>query len=319
MSAVHGIMFRADNWLDAYNFANDVGHTENGLYALKANYGYAGVTWQDLKGFRSGASKLTGHGEGHLFPEGVMVSNGPLGSLLPIAQGLALADRLADNSRTTICTISDGAMMEGEARELCAAIPGLAKRGQLNPFVMVISDNNTKLSGRIDQQSFAMGGSFEALKALGWEVVVSLPGMIYKPSGQPLKAPSPTPKAIVRSRSRYGSKRSGKGKGVVATEQSSSGGHGYPLKTAHKSAHFVEEINGGPLSEAVFVDWIAELEQAHADAEAAKAAAPSVDKPKASKVQAGFPKAMVSRAEDGAAGGLGECGLAGLNWCGAIP
>ena len=50
----------------------------------------------DLKGFRSITSKLTGHGESHLFPAGVMVSNGPLGSSLPIAQGLALADGKAE-------------------------------------------------------------------------------------------------------------------------------------------------------------------------------------------------------------------------------
>ena len=70
----------------------------------------------ELKGFRSGSSRLTGHGESHLFAEGVMVSNGPLGSSLPIAQGLAVADKLTGNDRLTCCVISDGAMMEGEAR-----------------------------------------------------------------------------------------------------------------------------------------------------------------------------------------------------------
>ena len=145
MSAIHGIMFSAEDWLKSYNFVNDAGHTENGLYALKANYGYAGVDYAALKGFRSMGSPLTGH-ESHLFKEGVMVSNGPLGSSLPISQGLAAADRLANNDRVTICAISDGAMMEGEAREAVAAIPGLANKGGLNPFVMVLSDNNTSLA-----------------------------------------------------------------------------------------------------------------------------------------------------------------------------
>jgi transketolase len=138
MSSIHGIMFAAADWRQAFNFANDAGHTENGVYALRANYGHAGLTVKDLRGFRSISSKLTGHGESHLYPEGVMVSNGPLGSSLPVAQGLALADRLADNDRCTICVISDGAMMEGEAKEAVTAVPGLAAKDLVNPFVLVI-------------------------------------------------------------------------------------------------------------------------------------------------------------------------------------
>ena len=152
MSSIHALMFAKEDWKAHFNFINDAGHAENGLYALKANYGYANVSFKDLRGFRSIESKLTGHGESHLFAEGVMVSNGPLGSGLPVAQGLGMADCLANKARTTVCVISDGAMMEGEAREAVAAIPGFASRSLLAPFVMVVSDNNTKLSGRIDEQ-----------------------------------------------------------------------------------------------------------------------------------------------------------------------
>ena len=49
----------------------------------------------------------------------------------------------------------------------------------------------------------------------------------------------------------------------------------------------------------MFTDWIAELESEHAAKEAAKAAAAGGDKPKASKVQAGYPKAMIAAAEQG--------------------
>jgi transketolase len=157
MSAIHGLMFATTGrtWHEAFNFANDAGHTENGVYALRALYGFDGMTFDDLKGFRSIASKLTGHGESHLNPEGVLLSNGPLGSSLPQAQGLAMADKIAKNDRVTIITVSDGASMEGEAKEAFAAIPGLAAKGRLNPFVMVISDNDTKLSGRIGKDAFS--------------------------------------------------------------------------------------------------------------------------------------------------------------------
>ena len=140
------------------------------LYALRANHGFDGMTFDSLKGFRSIASKLTGHGESHLNPEGVLLSNGPLGSALPQAQGLAMADRLTGNDRVTVVVVSDGASMEGEAREAFAAIPGLAAKGRLNPFVMAISDNDTKLSGRITKDSFSMQPTFEALDDLGWDV-----------------------------------------------------------------------------------------------------------------------------------------------------
>ena len=60
--------------------------------------------------------------------------------------------------------------MEGEAKEAFAAIPGLAAKGRVNPFVMIISDNDTKLSGRITADSFSMQPSFEAMAPLGWDV-----------------------------------------------------------------------------------------------------------------------------------------------------
>ena len=173
MSSIHGLMFKEKQtkWSEQYNFVNDAGHTENGIYALRANYNFDNQSFDDLFKFRSIESKLTGHGEAHLNPEGVYISNGPLGSGLPTAQGLALGDKIIGNERVTICTISDGACMEGEAKESFSAIPGLASKGQLNPFVMVVSDNNTKLSGRIDADSFSMTPTFESLEKLGWQVI----------------------------------------------------------------------------------------------------------------------------------------------------
>ena len=174
-SALHSFCFylsKQNNkiWHEMFHLINDAGHCENGLYALKANYGMADLTLNDLKSFRSIKSKLTGHGESHLFPEGVYLSNGPLGSSLPQAQGLAFAEKLSGDNRMTFATISDGACMEGEAKESLAAIPGLAQKGELAPFVMIISDNNTKLSGRITD-AFSMQETFKGLESLGWKVI----------------------------------------------------------------------------------------------------------------------------------------------------
>src|SRR6188768_1224875 len=77
MAAIHAIMFATQGrqWHEAFNFVNDAGHAENGIYALRSIYGFDNMTFEDLKGFRGINSKLTGHGEAHLNPEGVLLSN----------------------------------------------------------------------------------------------------------------------------------------------------------------------------------------------------------------------------------------------------
>ena len=54
--------------------------------------------------------------------------------------------------------------MEGEAKESFAAYGRVLKSGKINPFVLIISDNNTKLSGRIDGSSFSNTTTFSIIK-----------------------------------------------------------------------------------------------------------------------------------------------------------
>lgn len=305
MSAIHGIMFATPGreWHEAFNFSNDAGHTENGVYALRALYGFDGLTFEDLKGFRSIKSKLTGHGESHLNPEGVLLSNGPLGSSLPQAQGLAMADRVAKNDRVTIVTISDGASMEGEAKEAFAAIPGLAVKGRMNPFVLVVSDNDTKLSGRITKDAFSMGPSFQGTHALGWNVIAVKDGhnleVVYQAMEKAVAAAKadPTRPVCVHVNTI-------KGFGVKATMESSSGGHGFPLANGEKIVEFVNEIYGGQTPEefanwarALRADW--ERKDAAKKAKAAAAPANAAPAPKKDKVQTGLAKAVVRAATEG--------------------
>src|SRR5688572_2049167 len=246
LAALHAIMFATTGreWYDAFNFVNDAGHAENGIYALRANLGFDGLTFDDLKGFRGIASKLTGHGESHLNPEGVLLSNGPLSSALPQAQGLALADKVAGRDRVTVCTVSDGASMEGEAKEAFAAIPGLAAKGRVNPFVLMVSDNDTKLSGRITKDAFSMQPTFQSLSVLGWS-------MIPVPNGHDLQAVYlAIEKAIEQARTHPDHPvclwiKTIKGYGVKSTMENSAGGHGFPLANGEKIVDFVQEIYSG--------------------------------------------------------------------------
>lgn len=305
MAAIHAIMFSTPNrpWHEAFNFVNDAGHTENGIYALRANYGFDGMTFEDLKGFRSIQSKLTGHGESHLNPQGVLLSNGPLGSALPQAQGLALADRVAKRDRVTICTVSDGASMEGEAKEAFAALPGLASKGRLNPFVLVISDNDTKLSGRITKDAYSMAPTFAAMGTLGWNV-------IPVPKGQDLPSVhDAVERGIAEAKANPNQPvcllvKTIKGYGVKATEESPSGGHGFPLANGEKIIDFVNEIYGGQTPEefanwarALRLDW--EQKEAAKKAKAAAAPAPAAPAIKKDKIQSGLAKAAIRAAQDG--------------------
>lgn len=304
-SAIHGIMFATQGrpWHEAFNYVNDAGHAENGIYALRANYGFDGMTFEDLKGFRSLQSKLTGHGESHLNPEGVLLSNGPLSSALPQAQGLAIGDKLAGRDRVTICVVSDGASMEGEAKEAFAAIPGLAAKGRVNPFVMVISDNDTKLSGRITKDAFSMQPTFEALDDLGWDVrrvdnghdlqlvFNTLEKAVADAQANPNKPVCVWAKTI-------------KGYGVKSTMENAAGGHGFPLANGEKIIEFVSEIYGGTVPEefanwakALRADW--EKKEAEKKDKAAAAPAPAAPAVKKDKVQAGLAAGAIRAAKEG--------------------
>lgn len=306
-AAVHAMMFATEGrpWHEAFNFVNDAGHAENGLYALRANYGFDGLTFDDLKLFRSIQSKLTGHGESHLNPEGVLLSNGPLSSAVGQAQGLALADRTAGRDRVTVLTVSDGAAMEGEAKEAFAALPGLAAKGRVNPFVLILSDNDTKLSGRITKDAFSMQPSFEAMDDLGWDVR-------KVPNGHDLQAVfTAFEQAVADARANPAKPvclwvKTIKGYGIKATEQNSAGGHGFPLANGEKIVDWLAEIYAGAEPPAELMAWARSLradwerkeaeKQAKAAAAASAPAAPAVKK---DKVQAGLAKAAIRAAVDG--------------------
>jgi len=300
MSAIHGVMFAETKrpWHEAYNFVNDAGHTENGVYALRAQYGFDGMTFDDLKKFRSIESKLTGHGESHLNPQGVFISNGPLGSGIPVAQGLALGDKLAKRDRVTFCVISDGGCMEGEAKEAMAAIPGLAGRNEINPFILIVSDNDTKLSGRISVDSFSMEPTFAGLAELGWNVRPVKEGQnlekVYQAVEQALAEAKGDPRRPVCLWV-----KTIKGYSVKETEKSSSGGHGFPLKDGEKIIPFVEEITGGK-TPAELKAWAEGLRKEWEAKQATKKPVTSATTaPKKEKVQAGFARAAVRAAQEG--------------------
>lgn len=290
-------------YFEKFHFINDAGHCENALYALRHCYGQ--LTIDELKGFRSKDSKLTGHGENHLFPEGVYLSNGPLGSSLAMAQGLAIAEKLNSTNKTSIVSISDGACMEGEAKEALTSIPGLYQKQKMAPFILLISDNNTKLSGRIDEQSFSMKNSFDSLTKLGWDyrkvqkgndlLEVSTAINIALDDAQNGSLTKPVALHFYTT----------KGFGTKATAASSSGAHGFPLKKPEQLLDFLQEIysqtNNGNQSTnqipEVFLSWIKELTQSYEEKQ--KLSSQKVQTEKKEKIQIGVSKALIKAKKKG--------------------
>ncbi|MCB0378587.1 MAG: transketolase [Bdellovibrionales bacterium] len=298
MSALHAYMFdvakkKQKAWHELFHFVNDAGHCENGLYALKANYNLAGLTIDSLKGFRSIESGLTGHGEAHLFPEGVYISNGPLGSGLPQAQGLAAAESMSATPRVTVTAISDGACMEGEAKEAFAAIPGLAEVGKMGPFLCMVSDNNTKLSGRIDKDAYSMQPTFKAMEDLGWQVT-------FVEQGHDLTSVYHAIEGAMDNLSKNSQRpqllwiKTIKGKGVKKTEDSASGGHGFPLKKPEEVPAFLEEIYQGESVPAEMKAWSEELIKNPPKGEALPALPGE-----RTKIQTGVAQALIDKYEAG--------------------
>ncbi|MFK8139486.1 MAG: transketolase C-terminal domain-containing protein [Bdellovibrionales bacterium] len=296
-SSIYGYVFneaklKNKEWYELFHIVNDAGHCENGVYALKANYNFADLQIEDLKKFRSIESKLTGHGEAHLFPEGVLVSNGPLGSGFSAAQGLAVGDVLAKKNRTTILTVSDGAAMEGEAKEALSSIPGLASKGLLKNFICVLSDNNTKLSGRIDEDAFSMKPYFNSLESQGWEVLHLEEGnnleKCYQTIELAMKKLEKNPDMPILLWA-----KTTKGIGSKSTVESNSGGHGFPIKKQDDLRAFVEEICGTDNLEPTFEDWVSEIENLDLNLSNEKPAVPK------EKIQIGIAAALISAKKQG--------------------
>lgn len=299
VSALYAVVFQMANkedrpWYDLFHLINDAGHCENGLYAIKANYGLGGLGFEDLRGFRSIHSPLTGHGEAHLFPEGVYLSNGPLASTLAQAQGLCMADCLAGLKRSTVVLMSDGACMEGEAKEAFNSIPGFFQKSKMNPFIVIVSDNNTKLTGRIDKDSFSLNPFFKSLETLGWEYKELKSGHNLKSCLDTMEEVLTRPFSSLKKRPVFIHARTIKGYGAKITELADHGGHGFPLKNTEKLMEFLEEVYGGKNMPDEFIKWAKDLEEQQKK-EAGKKLSSGVKKV---KVQEGIGRAMIHCREE---------------------
>src|SRR5690606_18189278 len=137
---------------------------------------------------------------------------------------------------------------------------------------------------RIDKESFSMAPTFTSLKTLGWHVIELADGHDLQRCADTLieaiTAARNNPKVPVAIHA-----RTIKGYGTAKTEQSSSGGHGFPLSDPKDLMGFISEIYKGERIPAEFVSWADELVSEKAKKDAAKAAAPKSTAAKPGKIQ----------------------------------
>ena len=105
--------------IDRDRFVLSKGHVSPLLYAVLAEKGI--LAEEELKTFRLIDSKLQGHPNMN-YVTGVDMSTGSLGQGFAVADGMALANKLAGNDHRIYCLIGDGETEEGEIWEAAMLI-----------------------------------------------------------------------------------------------------------------------------------------------------------------------------------------------------
>ncbi|MGV3075094.1 transketolase [Clostridium baratii] len=159
-------------WFNRDRFVLAAGHGSMLLYSLLHLTGYD-VTMYDLKNFRQWGSKTPGHPE-YKHTDGVDATSGPLGQGIPMAVGMAMAERflaarynkenfnLIDHYQFVIC--GDGDLMEGVTSEASS----LAGHLGLGKLIVLYDSNNICLDGNLND-SFTED-VLKRYEAYGWHV-----------------------------------------------------------------------------------------------------------------------------------------------------
>lgn len=160
------------NWFNRDRFVLAAGHGSMLLYSLLHLTGYD-VSMEDLKNFRQWGGRTPGHPE-YKHTDGVDATSGPLGQGIPMAVGMAMAERflgakynrenfnLVDHYQFAIC--GDGDLMEGVTSEASS----LAGHLGLGKLVVLYDSNNICLDGKLND-SFTED-VLKRYEAYGWHV-----------------------------------------------------------------------------------------------------------------------------------------------------
>jgi len=145
------------------HFVMSKGHSVEALYAVLAEKGFF-PREQVLKEFSQFGSKFIGHPNNKL--PGIEMNSGALGHGLPVAVGMAIAERMNKSSNRVYVVMGDGELAEGSVWEGAMA----AANYRLDNLCAVIDRNRLQISGSTEDV-MALDDLHRKWESFGWHVI----------------------------------------------------------------------------------------------------------------------------------------------------
>ncbi len=154
-------------WAERDRFVLSKGHGVPALYAVMAERGYFPI--EQLQTLRELGSPMQGHPANALLP-GIEASTGSLGQGLSVAQGIALAGRLAGKPGAPAwrcyAVTGDGELQEGQIWETALSAPKL----NLTNLVVICDLNGGQIDGMVEDV-MPLEPLDAKWAAFGWNVI----------------------------------------------------------------------------------------------------------------------------------------------------
>ncbi len=151
------------NTKDHDHFIMSKGHSVEALYAVLAEKGFFPIE-RVLKEFSQFGSMFIGHPNNKL--PGVEMNSGALGHGLPVAVGMAIAERMNKSKNRVYVVMGDGELAEGSVWE--GAMSGANYR--LDNLCAIIDRNRLQISGSTEDV-MALDDLHRKWDSFGWHVI----------------------------------------------------------------------------------------------------------------------------------------------------
>lgn len=151
------------NTKDHDHFIMSKGHSVEALYAVLAEKGFFPIE-RVLKEFSQFGSMFIGHPNNKL--HGIEMNSGALGHGLPVAVGMAIAERMNKSKNRVYVVMGDGELAEGSVWE--GAMSGANYR--LDNLCAIIDRNRLQISGSTEDV-MALDDLHRKWDSFGWHVI----------------------------------------------------------------------------------------------------------------------------------------------------
>lgn len=158
-----GLMRRDNRGRLADSFILSKGHGSLAQYVVLEELGV--MPTKDLDAFCTPGGRLGAHPDYGM--PGIEASTGSLGHGLPIAVGMALADKSFDPERCTFVCLSDGELEEGSVWEALLLAPSLG----LHNLISFVDLNDFQSLGQISKIHPNFYPLLDKVRAFGWEAI----------------------------------------------------------------------------------------------------------------------------------------------------